>query len=104
MYKKAYEKLPDDLKKVIDNNSGQRLAAEFDRGMDAGDKVAKAIAEKAAHKIVQLDAAETDRWRQGDKKMELKRCDSKQIKIQPKSGCVSRHLWSCSTHLKSGLK
>jgi TRAP-type C4-dicarboxylate transport system substrate-binding protein len=64
MNKRAYEKLPDDLKKVIDNNSGQSLAAEFGRGMDAGDKVAKAIAEKAANKIVQLDAAETDRWRQ----------------------------------------
>ena len=64
MNKRAYDRLPDDLKKVIDANSGQGLAAEFGRGMDGGDKVAKAIAEKAGNSIVQLDAAETDRWRQ----------------------------------------
>lgn len=64
MNKAAYDKLPADLKKVIDNNSGQKLAADFGRAMDSGDQVAKAIAEKAGNKIVQLDAAETDRWRQ----------------------------------------
>lgn len=64
MNRRAYDKLPDDLKKVIDNNSGLGLAAEFGRGMDAGDKVARSIAEKAGNQIVQLDAAETDRWRQ----------------------------------------
>jgi TRAP-type transport system periplasmic protein len=64
MNRRSYDRLPDDLKKVIDNNSGQVLAAQFGRGMDAGDKVAKAIAEKAGNSIVQLDAAETNRWRQ----------------------------------------
>lgn len=64
MNKRAYDKLPDDLKQVIDNNSGLSLAAAFGRGMDGGDIAAKAIAEKAGNSIVQLDAAETDRWRQ----------------------------------------
>lgn len=64
MNRRAYDRLPDDLKKVIDNNSGLSLAAEFGRGMDAGDRAAKAIAEKAGNSIVQLDSAETERWRQ----------------------------------------
>ncbi len=63
MNKAAYNKLPDDLKKVIDNNSGLTLSADFGRGMDAGDKSAIAIAQKLGNSIVQLDAAETERWR-----------------------------------------
>ena len=63
MNKNAYNKLPDDLKRVIDNNSGLTLSADFGRGMDAGDKSAIAIAQKLGNSIVQLDTAETERWR-----------------------------------------
>jgi TRAP-type C4-dicarboxylate transport system substrate-binding protein len=63
MNKAAYEKLPADLKKVIDDNSGIETAAMFGRAMDEGDKVGRAIAEKAGNKIVALDIAETQRWR-----------------------------------------
>ena len=63
MYKASYEKLPADLKKVIDNNSGLPAAAMFGRAMDEGDKAGRAIAEKAGNNIVALDAAETQRWR-----------------------------------------
>ena len=63
MNRSAYDKLPADLKKVIDNNSGIDTAAMFGRAMDEGDKVGRAIAEKAGNNIVALDVAETQRWR-----------------------------------------
>lgn len=62
MNKGAYEKLPADLKKVIDANSGIEVAAAFGRAMDEGDKVGLSLAQKAGNSIVVLDAAETARW------------------------------------------
>ena len=63
MNRGAYDKLPADLKKVIDNNSGMETAAMFGRAMDAADKVGYDMAVKAGNNIVALDAAETQRWR-----------------------------------------
>ena len=63
MNRAAYDKLPADLKKVIDANSGAEVAAIFGRAMDDGDKVGLSLAEKAGNRIVTLDAAETARWR-----------------------------------------
>jgi TRAP-type C4-dicarboxylate transport system substrate-binding protein len=63
MNRNAYDKLPADLKKVIDDNSGIETAAMFGRAMDAGDKVGRDIAVKAGNNIVALDVAETQRWR-----------------------------------------
>ena len=63
MNKAAYDKLPANLKKVIDANSGAETAALFGGAMDAGDKVGLALAKKAGNKIYMLDAKETKRWR-----------------------------------------
>lgn len=63
MNRASYDKLPADLKKIIDNNSGVETAAMFGRAMDEGDKAGRAIAEKAGNNIVALDIAETQRWR-----------------------------------------
>ena len=63
MNKASYDKLPPDLKAVIDKNSGIETAAMFGRAMDEGDKAGRAIAEKAGNNIVALDLAETQRWR-----------------------------------------
>ncbi len=63
MNKAAYDKLPPDLKKVIDSNSGIETAAMFGRAMDEGDKIGRDIAVKAGNNIVALDAVETLRWR-----------------------------------------
>lgn len=63
MNKASYDKLPADLKAVIDKNSGIETAAMFGRAMDDGDKAGRAIAEKAGNNIVALDLAETQRWR-----------------------------------------
>jgi len=62
MNKTAYDKLPPDLKKVVDANSGIETAAMFGRAMDEGDKVGKAIAIKSGTKIVTLDPEQTARW------------------------------------------
>jgi len=63
MNKASYDKLPAELKKVIDANAGIETAAMFGRAMDEGDKAGRAIAEKAGNNIVALDTAETQRWR-----------------------------------------
>jgi TRAP-type C4-dicarboxylate transport system substrate-binding protein len=62
MNQASYDKLPADLKKVIDANSGIETAAMFGRAMDSGDKVGYELAKKAGNNIVTLDAAETQRW------------------------------------------
>ena len=63
MNKAAYDKLPPDLKKVIDNNSGQVAAAMFGKAMDDGDKAGREAAIKAGNKITELELAEVQRWR-----------------------------------------
>jgi TRAP-type C4-dicarboxylate transport system substrate-binding protein len=62
MNKASYDKLPADLKKVIDANSGQVAATLFGRAMDEGDKAGLDLAKKGGNSIVTLDAAETNRW------------------------------------------
>lgn len=63
MNKASYDKLPPDLKAVIDKNSGIETAAMFGRVMDEGDKVGREIAVRGKNNIVALDVAETQRWR-----------------------------------------
>ncbi len=63
MNKDSYARLPDDLKKVIDANSGLETAAMMGRVMDEGDKVGLEIAQKLGNNIVTLDEAETQRWK-----------------------------------------
>ena len=59
----SYDRLPDDLKRVIDNNSGPDVAALFGAAMDAGDAAGLRVAEASGNSIITLDAAETARWR-----------------------------------------
>ncbi|MFN4153904.1 MAG: TRAP transporter substrate-binding protein [Paracoccaceae bacterium] len=63
MNRASYDALPDDLKAVIDANSGVELAREFGRVMDAGDAVGLKIAQDLGNTIVTLDEAETARWK-----------------------------------------
>jgi TRAP-type transport system periplasmic protein len=62
MNKATYDKLPADLKKVIDDNSGIEAAAMFGRAMDEGDAAGLGLAKAAGNNIITLDAAETQRW------------------------------------------
>lgn len=64
MNRGTYEGLPDDLKAVIDANSGLETSMMFGRAMDAGDSVGLQIAEDAGNTIVTLDEAETARWKE----------------------------------------
>lgn len=63
MNKDSYDALPDDLKKVIDDNSGKELARLFGKAMDEGDIRGKEIAEKAGNTVITLDETETARWK-----------------------------------------
>ncbi|MBO6540300.1 MAG: TRAP transporter substrate-binding protein [Rhizobiaceae bacterium] len=63
MNQASYDALPDDLKKVIDDNSGIETAAMFGAVMDGGDEVGLKIATDAGNNILTLDEAETQRWK-----------------------------------------
>lgn len=63
MNKDSYDALPDDLKKVIDANSGKDLARQFGVAMDEGDVRGKDIADKAGNTTITLDETETARWK-----------------------------------------
>jgi TRAP-type C4-dicarboxylate transport system substrate-binding protein len=58
-----YNSLPDDLKAIIDQNSGVETARAFGAAMDAGDAVGLKIAQDAGNNIITLDEAETQRWK-----------------------------------------
>jgi TRAP-type C4-dicarboxylate transport system substrate-binding protein len=63
MNKQSYEKLPAELKKVIDANSGEWLAREFGSRWEKDDMPARAKAEKLGHPIISVPEAEQARWR-----------------------------------------
>ena len=63
MNRAAYDSLPDDLKAVIDANSGVEWAGRFGAANDADDIVARNAAIAAGNTIAVLDATETARWR-----------------------------------------
>ncbi len=63
MNKASYDKLPADLKKVIDANSGSDTAALYGRAMAEGDKAGLAVVKAAGNHIVTLDANQTARWK-----------------------------------------
>lgn len=62
MNKKAYNKLPADLKKVIDDNSGLSLSREAGRVFDASEAQGYAAAQKEGNKFITLSPEETARW------------------------------------------
>ncbi|AXS42217.1 TRAP transporter substrate-binding protein [Breoghania sp. L-A4] len=63
MNKDAYEALPADLKKVIDDNSGMVASKWLGRVMDEGDVSGRKIAVERGNPIITLDEAETQRWK-----------------------------------------
>ena len=67
MNKDSYAELPDDLKAVIDANSGMMASAWAGRVMDEGDAPAKKIALDRGNTIIVLDEAETERWKEASK-------------------------------------
>ncbi len=64
MNKDSYNALPDDIKAVIDANSGIETSAWAGRAMDEGDAAMHEIIIATDNEIVVLDAAETARWKE----------------------------------------
>lgn len=80
MNKTSYGKLPPDLRKVIDDNSGEGLAREFGRRWENDDKPGIAKAKKQGDEIIEVPQAEQDRWREATESVYadwIKEMDSK---------------------------
>ncbi|MHA6264348.1 TRAP transporter substrate-binding protein [Arenibacterium sp. CAU 1754] len=63
MNRAKYDALPDDLKAILDGESGQKLSTFAAEQMFARDKPGRDIAVANGSKIVQLDEAEVARWK-----------------------------------------
>jgi len=64
MNKARYEALPDDLKKVIDDNSGMEFSAYAGRTQQEADAPARQLAVELGNNIIVLDDEEAARWEQ----------------------------------------
>ena len=64
MNKQKYQSLPDDLKKAIDDNSGQEFSAFAGRTQAEWDAPGRKIAVERGNNIVQLEAAEVETWKE----------------------------------------
>ena len=64
MNKDRYDSLPDDLKAVIDANSGLEFSVFAGGVMEDSDAPARKLAADRGNTIITLDAEETDMWRE----------------------------------------
>ncbi len=64
MNKASYDAMPDDLKAILDAESGAKLSTFATQVMWDQDAPARKIAEDAGNTIVELDAAEVARWKE----------------------------------------
>ncbi len=63
MNKAKYDSLPDDLKKVIDDNSGGDTGGWAGRVMEEQDAPGRVVAEKLGNPIVRIEGEELQRWK-----------------------------------------
>src|SRR3546814_10299418 len=63
MNQARYEALPDDLKAVLDANSGLAASKWVGRVMDEGDLPGIEVAKKSGNKMILLGEAEVERWK-----------------------------------------
>ncbi len=64
MNRESYDDLPDDLKEVIDANSGYETSGWVGRVMDEGDAPAREVAVERENTIVQIEGEELERWQE----------------------------------------
>lgn len=69
MNKDKYDSLPDDLKKVIDDNSGLEFSAFAGKTMQDDDGPAREAAAARGNNIIDLTPAEIDAWRAAAQKV-----------------------------------
>ncbi|MBK8907098.1 MAG: TRAP transporter substrate-binding protein [Rhodospirillales bacterium] len=67
MNKDTYEKLPDDLKQVIDDNAGIELALKVGEAWDKAEEPGRKAAADLGHAFYVIDGAELDRWKAATK-------------------------------------
>ncbi|THD76467.1 TRAP transporter substrate-binding protein [Thalassobius vesicularis] len=72
MNKDKYDALPDDLKAVIDANSGADVSAWAGKTMQAADEPAKKIAQDRGNNIVVLNDEQVAVWKEASKGVEAK--------------------------------
>lgn len=98
MNKAKYDALPDDLKAILDAESGANLSAFAAQVMwDMGVPIRK-IAEDAGNTIVELDEAEVARWKEASQPvvdrwvadMDGKRIDGKAL-IEQAKALIGKH-------------
>ncbi len=63
MNKEAYNKLPDDLKKVLDNNSGLELSAWFGKMIQSFDEATYKKTLERGNNIVNVSGADLEEWK-----------------------------------------
>ncbi|MPZ12308.1 MAG: C4-dicarboxylate ABC transporter [Kiloniellaceae bacterium] len=63
MNKARYEALPDDLKAVLDANSGLAASKWVGQVMDTGDAPGIEVAKKSGNRMIMLEEAEVERWK-----------------------------------------
>ena len=63
MNKAKYDSLPDDLKKILDDNAGLEFSALAGRVMQENDAPGRKLAADRGNNIVTLDEAEVERWK-----------------------------------------
>ena len=104
MNKDVYEKLPADLKKAVDNNSGMKWALIAGRGYDKGDKDALPKI-KQSGTIHQIDPAEKAKWiAAGERatKAYLSELDTKGLAGTATYEKVKTYVAECKTLLDKG--
>ena len=65
MNKDTYESLPNDLKAVIDDNSGVELALVVGEAWDAAEKPGRKAAQDLGDEFILVEGAELERWKTG---------------------------------------
>ena len=63
MNQAKYDSMPDDLKKILDDNTGAEFSAYAGKTMAGYDAAGRGIAEATDNEIVVLDEAEVERWK-----------------------------------------
>ena len=63
MNQNSYDRLPDDLRAIIDANAGMAIAQEIGRVWDAAEAPGRAAAEALGDEFIALDSAEIERWK-----------------------------------------
>lgn len=93
MNRAKYNSLPDDLKKVIDDNSGMNLAKQIGRAYDLADIEGQDLGKQQGNSFYTMSAAEVERWKQATQPvvdawvadMEKKGLDGKEMLAKARS-------------------